>query len=132
VVTPLDDFRTLGLLDDQDFSNNDFTGEAIDWFHYFGEQQVEEDAVRQSGLEEAVRIPQDVPQPPSNPMEPLSIPEEFAGGSMRDNTGIGSGSDPLRNPRPLTAADLHLQLEKEQEAVVSYPIYLLTTDSFQC
>ena len=26
---------------------------------------------------------------------------------------------PLRHPRPLTAAELHLQLEKEQEAVVS-------------
>ncbi len=26
---------------------------------------------------------------------------------------------PLRHPRPLTAADLHLQLEKEQEAVVN-------------
>ena len=25
----------------------------------------------------------------------------------------------MRHPRPLTAADLHLQLEKEQEAVVS-------------
>ena len=27
---------------------------------------------------------------------------------------------PLRHPRPLTAADLHMQLEKEQEAVVSW------------
>lgn len=33
---------------------------------------------------------------------------------------------PLRHPRPMTAADLHLVLEKEQEAVVcfSYDIYL--------
>lgn len=33
---------------------------------------------------------------------------------------------PLRHPRPMTAADLHLVLEKEQEAVVcvSYYIYL--------
>ncbi|KAF8867401.1 hypothetical protein BDZ45DRAFT_795117 [Acephala macrosclerotiorum] len=36
-----------------------------------------------------------------------------------DNTGVGSGPGPLRHPRPLTAADLHLQLEKEQEAVVN-------------
>lgn len=36
-----------------------------------------------------------------------------------DNTGVGSGPGPMRHPRPLTAADLHLQLEKEQEAVVS-------------
>ncbi len=37
---------------------------------------------------------------------------------MGDNTGVGPGPGPLRHPRPLTAADLHLQLEKEQEAVV--------------
>ena len=45
-----------------------------------------------------------------------------AGGITGDNTGVGTGPGPLRHPRPLTAADLHLQLEKEQEAVVS--IYL--------
>ena len=27
---------------------------------------------------------------------------------------------PLRHPRPLTAADLHLQMEKEQEAAVCW------------
>ncbi|RDL41858.1 Uncharacterized protein BP5553_01837 [Venustampulla echinocandica] len=36
-----------------------------------------------------------------------------------DNTGVGAGPGPLRHPQPLTAADLHLQLEKEQEAVVN-------------
>jgi hypothetical protein len=41
-----------------------------------------------------------------------------AGGPTGDNTGVGTGPGPLRHPRPLTAADLHLQLEKEQEAVV--------------
>jgi hypothetical protein len=44
-----------------------------------------------------------------------------AGGTgiiVGDNTGVGTGPGPLRHPRPLTAADLHLQLEKEQEAVV--------------
>ena len=36
-----------------------------------------------------------------------------------DNTGVDPGPGPLRHPRPLTAADLHMQLEKEQEAVVN-------------
>ncbi|KAH8808542.1 hypothetical protein F5884DRAFT_834103 [Xylogone sp. PMI_703] len=48
------------------------------------------------------------------PVAPIPI-----AGSMGDNTGVGSGPGPLRHPRPLTAADLHLQLEKEQEAVVN-------------
>lgn len=29
-----------------------------------------------------------------------------------------SGPGPIRHPRPITASDLHMQLEKEQEAVV--------------
>ncbi|KND90536.1 hypothetical protein TOPH_04709, partial [Tolypocladium ophioglossoides CBS 100239] len=33
--------------------------------------------------------------------------------------GVGPGPGPLRHPRPLTAAELHMQLEKEQEAVVN-------------
>jgi hypothetical protein len=33
--------------------------------------------------------------------------------------GVGPGPGPIRHPRPLTAAELHLQLEKEQEAVVN-------------
>ena len=37
---------------------------------------------------------------------------------MKDNAGVDPGPGPTRHPRPLTAADLHLQLEKEQEAVV--------------
>ncbi|KAK4145558.1 uncharacterized protein C8A04DRAFT_10520 [Dichotomopilus funicola] len=41
------------------------------------------------------------------------------GQAMGDNTGVGPGPGPLRHPRPITAADLHLQLEKEQEAVVN-------------
>src|ERR1700710_2866801 len=39
--------------------------------------------------------------------------------SAEDNRGVGMGPGPVRHPRPLTAADLHLQLEKEQEAVVN-------------
>lgn len=38
---------------------------------------------------------------------------------MADNSGVGSGPGPARHARPLTAAELHSQLEKEQEAVVS-------------
>ena len=34
------------------------------------------------------------------------------------DSAVGSGPGPLRHPRPLTAAELHMQLEKEQEAVV--------------
>lgn len=30
---------------------------------------------------------------------------------------------PIRHPRPLTAAELHLELEKEQEAVVCFLVY---------
>ncbi|CEI60524.1 unnamed protein product [Fusarium venenatum] len=33
--------------------------------------------------------------------------------------GVGTGPGPIRHPRPLTAAELHLELEKEQEAVVN-------------
>ncbi|EEA24715.1 hypothetical protein TMatcc_007815 [Talaromyces marneffei ATCC 18224] len=36
-----------------------------------------------------------------------------------DSGGAGFGPGPLRHPRPMTAADLHLVLEKEQEAVVN-------------
>ncbi|KAK5995237.1 hypothetical protein PT974_03635 [Cladobotryum mycophilum] len=38
--------------------------------------------------------------------------------SSQDN-GVGPGPGPLRHPRPLTASELHMQLEKEQEAVVN-------------
>ena len=83
------------------------------------------------------------PAPTSPPAQSPTVlsrepPANMASG---DNTGVGVGpgmnSDtpsihlqtktqltqcfpgPLRHPRPLTAADLHMQLEKEQEAVVS-------------
>ncbi|KAF4595505.1 hypothetical protein GQ602_001118 [Ophiocordyceps camponoti-floridani] len=35
------------------------------------------------------------------------------------DAGVGPGPGPLRHPRPLTASELHMQLEKEQEAVVN-------------
>ncbi|KAI0420838.1 hypothetical protein F5X98DRAFT_310465 [Xylaria grammica] len=37
----------------------------------------------------------------------------------QDNTGVGAGPGPLRHPRPLTAAELHSQLEQEQELLVN-------------
>ncbi|KAH6678498.1 hypothetical protein B0J14DRAFT_505895 [Halenospora varia] len=57
----------------------------------------------------------------SPPLASPSMPAATAtaGGNVGDNTGVGVGPGPLRHPRPLTAADLHLQLEKEQEAVVN-------------
>lgn len=32
---------------------------------------------------------------------------------------------PIRHPRPVTVADLHLELEKEQEAVVRLKLYAI-------
>ncbi|KAI1265494.1 hypothetical protein F5Y18DRAFT_53611 [Xylariaceae sp. FL1019] len=37
----------------------------------------------------------------------------------QDNTGVGAGPGPLRHPRPLTAAELHSELEQEQELLVN-------------
>ncbi|RDA90894.1 hypothetical protein CP533_4452 [Ophiocordyceps camponoti-saundersi (nom. inval.)] len=36
-----------------------------------------------------------------------------------EGSAVGPGPGPLRHPRPLTASELHTQLEKEQEAVVN-------------
>lgn len=54
-----------------------------------------------------------------SPSMPTTMATGAAGPTVGDNTGVGAGPGPLRHPRPLTAADLHLQLEKEQEAVVN-------------
>ncbi|KAL2063071.1 hypothetical protein VTL71DRAFT_6143 [Oculimacula yallundae] len=55
-----------------------------------------------------------------NQSQTMASPGMANTGSLAgDNTGVGTGPGPLRHPRPLTAADLHLQLEKEQEAVVN-------------
>ncbi|KXX73597.1 hypothetical protein MMYC01_209242 [Madurella mycetomatis] len=56
---------------------------------------------------------------PSLPSPQLPSSGSLSGPSMGDNSGVGPGPGPLRHPRPLTAADLHMQLEKEQEAVVN-------------
>jgi hypothetical protein len=64
--------------------------------------------------------------PQSNGAAPLTSPSLSGPGlasSSGDNTGVGTGPGPMRHPRPLTAADLHLVLEKEQEAVVSVAIW---------
>lgn len=37
----------------------------------------------------------------------------------QDNAGVGAGPGPIRHPRPLTAAELHQQLEAEQELLVN-------------
>lgn len=39
---------------------------------------------------------------------------------------------PLRHPRPVTVADLHLELEKEQEAVVCFNFLLCTNVKVEC
>ena len=54
-----------------------------------------------------------VQQPFTQPFPPLT-PVTSTQGSGGDNSNV-----PIRHPRPLTAAELHLELEKEQEAVVS-------------
>ncbi|KAL9614907.1 MAG: hypothetical protein Q9167_000649 [Letrouitia subvulpina] len=56
------------------------------------------------------------PNPSTSAANVSSVQRESA---TVDNAGVGSGPGPIRHPRPLTAADLHMQLEKEQEAVVS-------------
>ncbi|KAI1387551.1 uncharacterized protein F4822DRAFT_430300 [Hypoxylon trugodes] len=57
----------------------------------------------------------------SLPSPPISgattMPQSSAPG--QDNTGVGAGPGPLRHPRPLTAAELHSELEQEQELLVN-------------
>ncbi|TDZ36810.1 hypothetical protein C8035_v008764 [Colletotrichum spinosum] len=52
------------------------------------------------------------PSLPSPTMAPASITSSSSGLEP-------SGPGPIRHPRPMTASDLHMQLEKEQEAVVN-------------
>ncbi|ETI23605.1 hypothetical protein G647_05407 [Cladophialophora carrionii CBS 160.54] len=59
-------------------------------------------------------LPPPLPQNTSLPSSPR--PTQAA---MMDNTGVGIGPGPIRHPRPLTAAELHLELEKEQESIVN-------------
>ncbi|KAK4230161.1 hypothetical protein QBC38DRAFT_56368 [Podospora fimiseda] len=62
----------------------------------------------------------------NNPTSSIALPSpkfppisHVPGSAMGDNTGVGQGPGPQRLPRPLTASDIHSQLEKEQEAVVN-------------
>ncbi|KAI3324101.1 hypothetical protein HD806DRAFT_494124 [Xylariaceae sp. AK1471] len=52
------------------------------------------------------------PPLPSSGMVPPPAPGQ-------DNSGVGAGPGPLRHPRPLTAAELHQQVEQEQELLVN-------------
>jgi len=56
--------------------------------------------------------PSPVPLSPSLNM----LPSNQA--AVNNTTGVGPRPGPIRHPRPLTAADLHLQPGKEQDAVV--------------
>ncbi|KAI8625980.1 hypothetical protein F5Y19DRAFT_236724 [Xylariaceae sp. FL1651] len=54
---------------------------------------------------------------PSPPLPHTGTNAPLAAG--QDNTGVGAGPGPLRHPRPLTASELHSQLEQEQELLVN-------------
>ncbi|KAF4345929.1 hypothetical protein FBEOM_71 [Fusarium beomiforme] len=54
-----------------------------------------------------------------SPVLTASYPTPHAPSNVPAEPGVGPGPGPIRHPRPLTAAELHLQLEKEQEAVVN-------------
>ncbi|KAI1871192.1 uncharacterized protein JN550_004637 [Neoarthrinium moseri] len=58
------------------------------------------------------------PSLPSAPA-PASMPPPPPPAPGHDNTGVGAGPGPIRHPRPLTAAELHHQLEAEQELLVN-------------
>ncbi|KAK2128518.1 hypothetical protein NOF04DRAFT_1326048 [Fusarium oxysporum II5] len=62
--------------------------------------------------------PSHSPSLPS-PVLNASQPTYNAPSNVLAEPGVGPGPGPIRHPRPLTAAELHLQLEKEQEAVVN-------------
>ncbi|KAK2053553.1 hypothetical protein LY76DRAFT_581580 [Colletotrichum caudatum] len=49
---------------------------------------------------------------------PSMAPSAFTSPSVAPEPSV-SGPGPIRHPRPITASDLHMQLEKEQEAVVN-------------
>ncbi|KAJ9668065.1 hypothetical protein H2201_001871 [Coniosporium apollinis] len=55
-----------------------------------------------------------------HPFPPLSPSvSSTMGGPTTAHTSVDAAGVPMRHPRPLTAAELHLELEKEQEAVVN-------------
>ncbi len=52
------------------------------------------------------------------PSQHTFLPLSPTSSSMPNSAAGGSPTVPVRHPRPMTAAELHLELEKEQEAVV--------------
>ncbi|TFB07209.1 hypothetical protein CCMA1212_000450 [Trichoderma ghanense] len=54
---------------------------------------------------------------PTQALPSPGLPPQSPMGSS--DAAVGPGPGPLRHPRPLTASELHMQLEKEQEAVVN-------------
>lgn len=48
----------------------------------------------------------------------ISASQPHSAVSNTRDTSAEAGPGPLRHPRPLTASELHIELEKEQEAVV--------------
>ncbi|KAH6605916.1 hypothetical protein Trco_005069 [Trichoderma cornu-damae] len=55
----------------------------------------------------------------SQPLPPPGFPPPQSPMGHSADAAVGPGPGPLRHPRPLTASELHMQLEKEQEAVVN-------------
>ncbi|KJZ71654.1 hypothetical protein HIM_08966 [Hirsutella minnesotensis 3608] len=60
-----------------------------------------------------------VPSPQLSASYPLQPQNQNQAQPAMADSGVGPGPGPLRHPRPLTASELHMQLEKEQEAVVN-------------
>ncbi|KAI0144384.1 hypothetical protein GGR57DRAFT_482396 [Xylariaceae sp. FL1272] len=54
-----------------------------------------------------------------SPLLPTTVAMAPPPAPGQDNTGVGAGPGPLRHPRPLTAAELHSELEQEQELLVN-------------
>ncbi|KAL8852942.1 MAG: hypothetical protein Q9221_002192 [Calogaya cf. arnoldii] len=79
-----------------------------------------------SSVPDRTSMPMAPPPNPSSPSsanfpsrEPPTVLAPSSNPGAADNSGVGRGPGPIRHPQPLTAADLHMQLEKEQEAVVN-------------
>lgn len=51
-------------------------------------------------------------------LPPVALAHTQDATTLAADSSAAGGPGPLRHPRPLTHAELHLQLEKEQEAVV--------------
>jgi hypothetical protein len=77
-------------------------------------------------------LPVHAPPLPSSRRASLQPPPHMPTGADSADSGL-----PMRHPRPLTAAEIHLELEQEQEAIVSnFPTFnpghtqqILTTTS---